>query len=143
MHMKSCPIFILAGGMGTRISEETQLKPKPMIEIGGIPLLVHIMRYYYGFGFNDFVICAGYRSWEIKEYFLNYRYRIHHLQIDAQADGEGIPTIIGNHSEHERWRIQILETGLDSMTGSRIAKAFDAIHGSTPFEHFGVTYGDG
>ena len=80
---KDTPIFILAGGFGTRISEETHLKPKPMIEIGGNPILLHIMKYYYSFGFNDFVICAGYKAWEIKDYFLNYPRSFFSFKLDV------------------------------------------------------------
>ena len=76
------PVFILAGGLGTRISEETALRPKPMIEIGGLPILLHIMKQYRHFGFEDFIICAGYLSWDIKDYFLNYAFRTNNLEID-------------------------------------------------------------
>src|SRR4029079_9046351 len=85
------PVFILAGGLGTRLSEETHLKPKPMIEIGDIPILIHIMRRYYEQGFNDFIICAGYRSWEVKKFFLNYEFRANHLVIDHRQAGDTPP----------------------------------------------------
>ncbi len=137
------PIFILAGGLGTRISEETHLKPKPMIEIGEQPILVHIMRWYYSFGFNDFVICAGYRSWEIKQYFLNYEFRLNHLQIDHRESTNSPPSSLGQNMGQERWRIRIIDTGIDSMTGARIARAFDKISKTDQIKTFGVTYGDG
>jgi glucose-1-phosphate cytidylyltransferase len=140
--MQHIPILILAGGFGTRISEETQLKPKPMIEIGGAPILVHIMRYYYAHGFNDFVICAGYRSWEIKDYFLHYQYRQNHVYIDHRDLPLEEPKAIG--SEMERWRVRVLETGHDCMTGGRIARALDFLtEAKEDFANFGVTYGDG
>ena len=96
---QNIPVFILAGGLGTRISEETHLKPKPMIEIGETPVLLHVMRWYYSFGFNDFVICAGYRSWEIKNYFLNYEARLNHLKIDHRASVNQPPGVLGTNLE--------------------------------------------
>src|SRR3982751_3755628 len=84
-NLKNIPVFILAGGLGTRISEETHLKPKPMIEIGEIPILLHIMRWYYAHGFNHFVICAGYKSWDIKNFFLNYDFRLNDMEIDQRT----------------------------------------------------------
>jgi glucose-1-phosphate cytidylyltransferase len=140
---ENIPVFILAGGLGTRISEETQLKPKPMVEIGELPILVHIMRWYYAHGFNDFVICAGYRSWEIKQYFLNYKYRSNHLLIDHRSDLHNAPQTIGQNSAQEKWRIRVIDTGVDCMTGGRIARAFDEIAATESFEHFAITYGDG
>src|SRR5690348_9316120 len=98
------PVFILAGGLGTRLSEETSVRPKPMVEIGNVPILVHIMRWYYSFGFNDFVICAGYKSWEIKEYFLNYSFHNSHLNIDHRKDLYGAPAAEGADLANEHWR---------------------------------------
>ena len=89
------PVFILAGGLGTRISEETHLKPKPMIEIGDTPILLHIMRWYYSFGFDDFVICAGYRSWEVKNFFLNYPFRQNNISIDHRESPLHLPMVLG------------------------------------------------
>lgn len=140
---QNVPVFILAGGLGTRISEETQLKPKPMIEIGEIPILVHIMRWYYAHGFNDFVICAGYRSWEIKQFFLNYSFRVNHLQIDHRENGYEAASTFGVNSGQEKWKIRVIDTGADCMTGGRIARAFDEISKTDSFDHFAVTYGDG
>lgn len=136
------PVFILAGGLGTRISEETHLRPKPMIEIGEIPILLHIMRSYYAFGFNDFVICAGYRSWEIKQFFLNYEFRHNHVQIDHRTNPDAPAGSFGKSASQENWRVRVIDTGLESMTGSRVAKALDQVSGER-FETFALTYGDG
>lgn len=140
---KSVPVFILAGGLGTRISEETVLKPKPMIEIGDIPVLVHIMRRYYAFGFNDFVICAGYRAWEIKNYFLTYEFRQNHLMIDHRTSANTSPTSLGESQSQEKWRVRVIDTGVDCMTGGRVARAFDAVAATDDFDDFALTYGDG
>jgi glucose-1-phosphate cytidylyltransferase len=137
------PIFILAGGLGTRISEETHLRPKPMIEIGDIPILVHIMRRYYAFGFNDFIICGGYRSWEVKNYFLTYQFRVNHLVIDHRESLPSPPQPFGANGDQERWRVRVIDTGEHTMTGGRLARAFDAVAGEGAIEDFGVTYGDG
>lgn len=137
------PIFILAGGLGTRISEETLLKPKPMIEIGDIPILIHLMRSYYAYGFSDFVICAGYRAWEIKEYFLNYQFRLNHLMIDHREVAHMSPTPVGENEEQEKWRVRVIDTGLETMTGARISRALDFVRKTDSFENFGVAYGDG
>lgn len=142
MGLSSVPVFILAGGTGTRLSEETSIKPKPMVEIGGIPILVHIMRWYYSFGFNDFIICAGYKSWDIKEYFLNYECRQNHLVIDHRGEvtSSQTYTYLGGH---EKWRVQIIDTGVSTMTGARLARAFDVVSERTQFDEFALTYGDG
>ena len=137
------PVFILAGGLGTRISEESHLKPKPMIEIGETPILVHIMRWYYAFGFNNFVICAGYRSWEIKEYFLTYEFRRNDLVIDHRFSADSAPFVPNRCGSQERWKVHVIDTGLKTMTGGRLARALDEVDGTFPFEHFAVTYGDG
>lgn len=141
--MKNIPIFILAGGLGTRLSEETTQKPKPMVEIGDYPILLHIMRYYYHFGFNDFVICAGYRSWEIKKYFLDYQYRERDFAVDHRNELTDRPVDLGAPNSQEKWRVTVIDTGLESMTGARVARAFDKIHAERKFENFGLTYGDG
>ncbi len=137
------PVFLLAGGLGTRLSEETQLKPKPMVDVGEFPILLHIMRYYYRQGFNDFVICAGYRSWEIKNYFLNYEFRDRHLEIDHRQQADRPARPFGDAANQEKWRVRVIDTGLNTMTGGRIARAMDAVMQDTPFEHCAVTYGDG
>jgi glucose-1-phosphate cytidylyltransferase len=138
------PVFILAGGLGTRLSEETSARPKPMVEIGGIPILIHIMRWYYSFGFNDFVICAGYLSWDIKQYFLDYEYRLNHIELDHRSHSEKPAGVFGRNRAQEQWRVRVLDTGLTSLTGARIARALDEIgeHGLEQ-DHFALTYGDG
>ncbi len=141
--VSSIPVFILAGGLGTRISEETGTKPKPMIEIGEIPVLVHIMRSYYQQGFNDFVICAGYRSWEIKNFFLNYEFRMNHLLIDHRDNASELPTAFGRSVVQEKWRVRVLDTGLECMTGARVARAFDMVSTVQKIDQFALTYGDG
>jgi glucose-1-phosphate cytidylyltransferase len=140
---KQVPVFILAGGAGTRLSEETQSRPKPMVEIGNLPILLHIMRSYYRHGFNDFVICAGYRSWDIKNYFLNYEFRERHLEMDHRDLADSGARPFGSATRQEKWRVRVIDTGLQTMTGARIARAFDEIAADSSFDHFAVTYGDG
>ncbi len=137
------PVFILAGGMGTRLSEETIAKPKPMVEIGHLPILIHIMRRFYAFGFDDFVICAGYRSWDIKQYFLTYEARVNHMELDHRRSISQPYGVFGKNEEQERWRIRILDTGDNVMTGARVARAFDEIDRAEPIDNFALTYGDG
>lgn len=137
------PVFILAGGLGTRISEETSLRPKPMIEIGEIPIILHIMRWYYKFGFSDFVICAGYKSWEIKNFFLNYDQRLNHLIIDHRRDSNLPGAAFGRNLNQEKWRVRIIDTGLETMTGARLARAIDVVSEEDKFDNFALTYGDG
>jgi glucose-1-phosphate cytidylyltransferase len=127
-------IVILAGGLGTRFSEETDLKPKPMIEIGGKPILWHIMKIYSHYGFNDFIICCGYKGHYIKDYF--YRYYTH--QADMTIDLEK-NTIDYHSSKSEPWRVTLVDTGLNTMTGGRIKKIEKYVGG----ESFMLTYGDG
>jgi glucose-1-phosphate cytidylyltransferase len=127
-------VLILAGGYGTRISEESDVKPKPMIEIGGKPILWHIMKIYSSYGFNEFVILLGYKSYVIKEYFANYYLHNSDVTIDTQKKSMEIHN---NYSEN--WKITLLETGLDTMTGGRVKKARDYIGNET----FMLTYGDG
>lgn len=127
-------VVILAGGLGTRLSEETDLKPKPMVEIGGRPILWHIMKIYSYWGFNEFVILTGYKSHIIKEYFMNYYTRYSDITIDM-ANNE---LEIHNH-RNEPWKVTMLYTGPDTMTGGRIAQAKDFLKN----ERFMLTYGDG
>ncbi len=127
-------VAILAGGLGTRLSEETILKPKPMVEIGGKPILWHIMKIYSAYGFKEFVIALGYKGEIIKDYFLNYRQLSHSLTINL-ADG-GITIHDGNS---EDWIIHLLDTGAETQTGGRVKKVAEFI-GNEPFM---LTYGDG
>lgn len=127
-------VLILAGGYGTRISEESQFKPKPMIEIGGSPILWHIMKLYSHYGFNDFVILAGYKQYVIKEYFNNYY--LHHSDVTFNFIDNKMQV---HRNNSEPWKVTILDTGLDTGTGGRIKKAKDYINN----EPFLLTYGDG
>lgn len=127
-------VLILAGGLGSRISEETTKKPKPMVEIGGKPILWHIMKIYSSYGFNDFIILCGYRGEVIKEYFSNYyRYRAD-MTINMEDD-----TVIHHKSHAEPWKVTMVDTGANSGTGSRIKQVQDYV-GNEPFM---LTYGDG
>jgi len=127
-------VVILAGGLGTRISEESHLRPKPMIEIGGKPILWHIMKYYSSYGFNDFIICAGYKQYIIKEYFSDYF--LHNSDITFDLSKNEM-TIHNNNSEN--WRVSVIDTGLNTMTGGRIKRIKEYV-GDEPFM---LTYGDG
>ena len=127
-------VLLLAGGFGTRLSEETDLKPKPMLEIGGKPILWHIMKIYSEYGFNDFVILLGYKGYYIKEYFANYY--LH--QSDITFDMKNGNMEVHNNSS-EPWKVTLIDTGLNSMTGGRIKRAKDYINNET----FMLTYGDG
>jgi len=127
-------VLILAGGFGTRLGEETVVKPKPMIEIGSKPILWHIMKMYSSYGFNDFVILLGYKGYVIKEYFSNYF--LH--QSDVTIDLENNKLEVHQH-ECEPWKVTLLDTGLRTMTGGRIKRAKDYIDN----EPFMLTYGDG
>lgn len=127
-------VLILAGGFGTRLSEETDLKPKPMVEIGGRPILWHIMKIYNYYGFNEFIILTGYKSHIIKDYFINYYTRYSDISVDMQNNSVEIHT-----TRHEPWKVTMLYTGQDSMTGGRIKHAKDYINNET----FMLTYGDG
>jgi glucose-1-phosphate cytidylyltransferase len=128
-------VLILAGGFGTRISEETDLKPKPMIEIGDKPILWHIMKLYSSYGFNDFIICLGYKSHVIKEYFSNYFLYNSDITFDLQKRNE---CIIHKNSA-EPWKVTLVDTGSNTLTGGRIKRVQDYV-GNEPFM---VTYGDG
>ncbi len=128
-------VVILAGGLGTRISEESHLKPKPMIEIGGKPILWHIMKLYSHYGFNDFIICAGYKQEIIKDFFASYFIRNSDVTFDLANTQE--LTIHNNVSEP--WKVTVVDTGLNTMTGGRIKRIKNYI-GNKPFL---LTYGDG
>jgi glucose-1-phosphate cytidylyltransferase len=127
-------VVILAGGMGTRLSEETDLKPKPMVEIGGKPILWHIMKIYSAYGFNDFIICCGYKGYMIKEYFANYF--IHQADITVDLSKNSVEI---HRSAAEPWKITMVDTGLNTMTGGRIKRIQEFIGNKT----FMLTYGDG
>lgn len=127
-------VLLLAGGFGTRLSEETDMRPKPMVEIGGRPVLWHIMKLYSKYGFNEFVVLLGYKGYYIKEYFSNY---FRH-QSDMTIDLENNTTEYFNNKT-EPWKITLIDTGLDSMTGGRIKRAQDIVGN----ESFMLTYGDG
>ncbi|MDD4089249.1 MAG: glucose-1-phosphate cytidylyltransferase [Tissierellia bacterium] len=128
-------IVILAGGFGTRISEESHLKPKPMIEIGDAPILWHIMKYYSCFGFNDFIICCGYKGYVIKEYFADYYLHRSDITFDFSNGNE----MIIHNNVAEPWRVTVVDTGLHTQTGGRIKRIQKYIDNET----FMMTYGDG
>ena len=125
---------ILAGGLGSRLSEETSVRPKPMVEIGGKPILWHIMRRYSQFGFNDFVICLGYKGYVIKEWFANYALHTSDVTLDL-ATGE----LTVHSSRTEPWRVTLIDTGAATMTGGRLKRAAPFLDDET----FMMTYGDG
>ncbi len=125
---------ILAGGLGTRISEETHLKPKPMIEIGGKPILWHIMKLYSHHGINDFIVCCGYKGYLIKEYFANYFLHMSDVTFDMHANSMQV------HKRHaEPWQVTLVDTGEDTMTGGRLKRVRSYLND----EDFCFTYGDG
>lgn len=125
---------ILAGGKGTRISEESRLRPKPMVEIGGKPILWHIMRHYASFGITEFIVCCGYKGHMIKEYFVDY-YQ-HNSQLEIQLKNGTVQALRGSS---EPWKVTLVDTGLETLTAGRILKARSYI-GEEPFM---LTYGDG
>lgn len=128
-------VVILAGGLGTRISEESHLKPKPMIEIGGRPILWHLMKVFSEHGFNDFIICLGYKGYVIKEYFANYVLHNADLTVDL-AKG----SVEYHATNHEPWRVTLVNTGEETMTGGRLKRVAEYL---PPGEPFFLTYGDG
>jgi glucose-1-phosphate cytidylyltransferase len=127
-------VVLLAGGLGTRLSEETSLKPKPMVEIGGKPILWHIMKIYSAHGFHEFVICAGYKGYLIKEYFANYFLHMSDVTFDMSDNSMEI-----HEKRTEPWKVTIVDTGDESMTGGRIKRIQPYINNET----FMMTYGDG
>ncbi len=128
-------VVILAGGLGTRISEESHLRPKPMIEIGGMPILWHIMKEYSHYGYNDFIICAGYKQYVIKEYFADYYLHRSDVTFDFGRENK----MIVHNNVAEPWKVTIVDTGLHTMTGGRVKRVRDYIGEET----FMLTYGDG
>jgi len=127
-------VVILAGGLGTRLSEETVIRPKPMVEIGGKPILWHIMKNYSHFGFNDFIICLGYKGYMIKEYFANYNLHMSDVTIDIKNN-----SMETHHNFSEPWKVSLIDTGDTTMTGGRVKR----IHPYIGDEPFMLTYGDG
>ncbi len=127
-------VVIFAGGRGTRISEESQLRPKPMIAIGGKPILWHIMKTYASYGHNEFIICLGYKGWMIKEYFINYYLHNANLTVDLKDNSVEI-----HDNFAEPFKITLVETGLDTMTAGRLRRVLPYTNG----EPFMLTYGDG
>ncbi len=128
-------VVLLAGGFGTRISEESHLKPKPMITIGDLPILCHIMKYYSAFGFNEFIICCGYKGFVIKEYFASYY--LHNSDVTFDFSSENKMTIHNNVAEP--WKVTLVDTGISTMTGGRIKRIQKFVDDET----FLMTYGDG
>ena len=127
-------VVILAGGLGTRLSEETTVRPKPMVEIGGKPILWHIMKIYSHFGFNEFIICLGYKGYMIKEYFANFSLHMSDVTIDMNNNTTEI-----HHNYSEPWKVTLIDTGDNTMTGGRVKRIQPHI-GNNPFM---LTYGDG
>ncbi|MET3502346.1 MULTISPECIES: glucose-1-phosphate cytidylyltransferase [Mucilaginibacter] len=127
-------VVILAGGLGTRLSEETILKPKPMVEIGGMPILWHIMKIYSHYGFTDFVVCLGYKGYLIKEYFANYY--LHKSNVTINLANNDVKV---HDTQAEPWNITLVDTGLETMTGGRLKRVKEYLNG----EPFMLTYGDG
>ncbi|PYP19040.1 MAG: glucose-1-phosphate cytidylyltransferase [Gemmatimonadetes bacterium] len=127
--------IILAGGLGTRISEETHLRPKPMIEIGGQPILWHIMKLYSAHGVNDFVICCGYKGYIIKEYFANYFLHMSDVSFDMARNKMEV-----HNQKAEPWKVTLVDTGDDTMTGGRLKRVASYVRNE---EMFCFTYGDG
>ena len=126
---------ILAGGLGTRISEETHLRPKPMIEIGGMPILWHIMKMYSSHGVNDFIVCCGYKGYVIKEYFANYFLHMSDVTFDMASNKMEV-----HHQKADPWRVTLIDTGDATMTGGRLKRAMPYLRNE---EAFCFTYGDG
>ena len=126
---------ILAGGLGTRLSEETSTKPKPMVEIGGRPILWHIMKHYSFYGINDFIVCCGYKGYLIKEYFANYFLHMSDVTIDIAGNSMEV------HQQNvEAWKVTLIDTGEDTLTGGRLKRISKYLN---PSEDFCFTYGDG
>lgn len=126
---------ILAGGLGTRLSEETSIRPKPMVEIGGKPILWHIMKIYSQYGINEFIICLGYKGYFIKEYFSNYFLHMSDITFDMQNNSVEV-----HNKRAEPWKVTLVDTGDHSMTGGRIKRIYDYVKDD---EAFCLTYGDG
>lgn len=128
-------VVILAGGLGTRISEESHLKPKPMIEVGDAPILWHIMKYYSSYGFNEFIICCGYKGYVIKEYFADYYLHRSDITFDFSDNNK----MIVHNNVAEPWKVTVIDTGLNTMTGGRLKRIQKYVGNETCM----MTYGDG
>jgi len=128
-------VVILAGGLGTRISEESHLRPKPMIEVGGQPILWHIMKLFSHYGFNEFIVCLGYKGYVVKEYFSNYVLHNADLTVDLAKGG-----IEYHATHHEPWKVTLVDTGAETMTGGRLKRVANYLPKGEPFF---LTYGDG
>ncbi|GHU76939.1 glucose-1-phosphate cytidylyltransferase [Clostridia bacterium] len=128
-------VVILAGGYGTRISEESHLKPKPMVEIGSAPIIWHIMKYYSAYGFNEFIICCGYKGYILKEFFAAYYLHRSDVTFDFSANNK----VLIHNNVAEPWRVTLVDTGLNTMTGGRIKRVQKYVGN----EKFMMTYGDG
>ena len=127
--------IILAGGLGTRLSEETELKPKPMVEVGGRPILWHIMKIYSSYGLNDFIICCGYKGYIIKEYFSNYFLHMSDVTFDLENNSMEV-----HEKKAEKWKVTLVDTGIKTMTGGRLKRVSKYLNKDEPFC---FTYGDG
>jgi len=132
---KMTKVVILAGGLGTRLSEETSLKPKPMVEIGGMPILWHVMKIYSTYGIHDFIICCGYKGYVIKEYFANYFLHMSDVTFDMKSNEMHV-----HQKNAEPWRVTLIDTGHDTNTGGRLKRIADFIETES---EFCFTYGDG
>jgi len=128
-------VVILAGGFGTRISEETEKKPKPMVSIGGKPILWHIMKHYSFYGYNNFIICCGYKGYVIKEYFANYFLHMSDVTFDIKNNKMEV-----HHQNAEPWKVTLIDTGEKTMTGGRVKRIQEYVEGD---DFFHLTYGDG
>jgi glucose-1-phosphate cytidylyltransferase len=137
MTINEIPVFILCGGLGTRLKEETEFRPKPMVPIGNFPVLWHIMKYYRKYGFIKFVLCTGFKSEIIKSYFLNYTSLNSDFTVDLKSNNVTVHSIDHNLD----WEVTLAYTGEYTMTGARIARAAEKYLGAA--DHFAVTYGDG
>ena len=133
--MQAIKTVILAGGLGSRLSEETDVKPKPMVEIGGMPILWHIMKIYGHYGLTDFIICLGYKGYVIKEYFANYVLHRSDVTVDLANN-----RLEFHSSDAEPWRVTLVDTGDKTMTGGRLKRVASYLEGE---ESFCMTYGDG
>ncbi|MFN9472656.1 glucose-1-phosphate cytidylyltransferase [Acidovorax sp.] len=127
--------IILAGGKGTRLSEETTAKPKPMVEVGGMPIIWHIMKIYAAHGVNEFIVCLGYKGYQIKEWFINQRLHLSDITVDLRDGGIEIHRQVG-----EPWKVTLVETGEDTLTATRVRRVANYLD---PHEDFCLTYGDG